>query len=417
MPISTEAFKITDPTVSCRFTGLGSKVYSLEKASVSPDEWAWSSFNNGVSEGLKTPRSKSGMSVIDGNWILLNRAAQSPSQHAGFVFGLGVQGHMRDLVHWLPYGYLIPKEDYTAIGLMLGLSASNIGTANEKVTKLLSVHVPALLCTDTEYATSVRLQTACVLGIGLTYMQTNDRKKIELFASEIVGNKDYVLMSGENIRSLTESYSVASGFAVGFMGLCKGGKMIGIANQLLRYLKGDTTAPVAKLARSQNVPPPKERRKGFMSSEIVAPSGSIVALALMFLKTGRKDIAKKIGVPDTRVGMDGVRTDVIVLRVVGSNLIMWDEIRPINAWIKSQIPDFVYAAVHGHGFTEGEEPELAAYNLFMVHLYIIAGCCLSIGLKFAGSCDTTAFGTLNHWLDYFTRNHVILGMFLFVTLS
>jgi anaphase-promoting complex subunit 1 len=142
----------------------------------------------------------------------------------------------------------------------------------------------------------------------------------------------------------------------------------------------------------------------------VAPSGAIVALSLMFLKTGRRDIADKLGVPETSVGMDAVGINLILLRVVGSNLIMWDEIMPTNAWIKSQIPGFVYIAVKGHGFEEGDEPSLSSYNLFMVHLSIIAGSCLSIGLKYEGSCDPTAFNTLMHWLDYFTRYNVMLGM-------
>jgi anaphase-promoting complex subunit 1 len=236
MPIPTEAFEFTDPVVACRFTELGSKVFALEKASVSPDEWDWSSFNHGVGEGLKTPVSTSGTSVIDGNWILHNRSAQTPSQHAGFVLGLGLNGHLRDLVKWLPYAYLLPKQDYTAIGLMLGLSASNIGSSNEKISKILSLHIPAVLTgTNAEFSTSVRVQTACVIGIGLLYMQTNDRKKIEQFTREIRGNEVDVEMSGENMDSLTESYSVASGFAVGFMGLTKGPEMKNIASRKLHF--------------------------------------------------------------------------------------------------------------------------------------------------------------------------------------
>jgi anaphase-promoting complex subunit 1 len=115
------------------------------------------------------------------------------------------------------------------------------------------VHLPALLTgTNPEFSTSVRVQTACVAGIGLLYMQTCDRKMIETFVGEIVGNQADVLQSGANMESLTESYSVASGFSVGFMALGKGEEMKKIANRLLGYLTGNTTQPAGALARSQN---------------------------------------------------------------------------------------------------------------------------------------------------------------------
>lgn len=278
---------------------------------------------------------------------------------------------------------------------------------------MLAVHLPAILPgTNPEFSTSVRLQTACLVGIGMTFMQTNDRKKIEQFATEIVGNEADIRESGHRMKSLTESYSVAAGFAVGFMALRKGGDMVSIANRLIRYLKGDTTAPVGTLSRSQNVLPKKDRKKNFPICEIVAASGSIVALALMFLKTGNKNIAKVLAVPTTSVGMDSVRVDVLTLRVVGRNLIMWDEIKPTNAWIRSQVPDFIYKVVNGHGFEDGaEEPSVNHYNLLISYLAIISGSCLSIGLRYAGSRDETAFATLTHWLDYFIRYHNMPGMF------
>jgi anaphase-promoting complex subunit 1 len=117
-PIPTEPFTFSEPVVSCKFVDLGDKVYSLERHSVSKSEWDWASFNIGVGEGLKTLESKSVTSGIDNAWILLNRAAQSESQHAGFVFGLGLNGHLKSLVKWLPFSYLNQMQDFVSIGLV-----------------------------------------------------------------------------------------------------------------------------------------------------------------------------------------------------------------------------------------------------------------------------------------------------------
>lgn len=74
----------------------------------------------------------------------------------------------------------------TSIGLLLGVSAAKLGTMDMSVTRLLSIHVPALLPpTSTELDVPHNVQVAAVVGIGLVYQGTAHRHTAEVLLAEI----------------------------------------------------------------------------------------------------------------------------------------------------------------------------------------------------------------------------------------
>lgn len=74
----------------------------------------------------------------------------------------------------------------TSIGLLLGVSAAKLGTMDMSVTRLLSIHVPALLPpTSTELDVPHSVQVAAVVGIGLVYQGTGHRHNAEVLLAEI----------------------------------------------------------------------------------------------------------------------------------------------------------------------------------------------------------------------------------------
>jgi hypothetical protein len=71
----------------------------------------------------------------------------------------------------------------TSIALLLGMASCHVGTRDQAVTKMLTVHVPSLhpelSTTDLEVQPSV--QIAAVMGLGLLYLGTTHRRMTEVF--------------------------------------------------------------------------------------------------------------------------------------------------------------------------------------------------------------------------------------------
>jgi len=119
-----------------------------EPGKISPDALQW----DGAAAALRiSPASD----AIDSSWITFNRPTELTAEHAGFLFGLELTGHLKEMLSWHTFGYLTPKHDLTSIGVLLGLSAANIGSQNKHVTKLLAVHTPALLPAPEVVSTSL----------------------------------------------------------------------------------------------------------------------------------------------------------------------------------------------------------------------------------------------------------------------
>ena len=109
---------------------------------------------------------------------------------------------------------------------------------------------------------------------------------------------------------------------------------------------------------------------------IVAVPGCISALALMYLRTNNKAIAKKLEVPQTAALMEYVPPDILFLRTVAKNLVMWDSIEPTNQWISSQ---------SSPGLFKRKPISPGLYSEALDVIGILAGACYVLGLRFAGT--------------------------------
>ncbi|KAG6914346.1 hypothetical protein DXG01_000910 [Tephrocybe rancida] len=95
-----------------------------------PEYLNWGDFHNGVAAEFMDR---------------IQQAFGVDTRTFGFLFGLGLTGHLKEMPTWHTFGYLTLKHDLTSIGVLLGLSAAKVGSSNTHVTKLLAVHTPALL--------------------------------------------------------------------------------------------------------------------------------------------------------------------------------------------------------------------------------------------------------------------------------
>ncbi|KAJ5110796.1 hypothetical protein N7532_001331 [Penicillium argentinense] len=378
LPLLTEKLPIPSFSLQCVMSPSNVTV-SADKSFFTEEKVCWAFFHNGVSTGLAISKDSKG---IDTSWILFNKPQELTNRHAGFLLALGLNGHLKSLAKWVAFKYLTPKHTMTSIGLLLGLSASYLGTMDTLITRLLSVHVTRMLPLGAaELNLSSLTQTAGIMGIGLLYCRSQHRRMSEVMLSEIENTEqDEQSTSNEDLRD--EGYRLAAGFALGFINLAKGKDLRGmrdmhIVERLLSIAVGTKNVDFAHVLDR-------------------GTAGATVAIAIIFMKTNDAVLAQKIDIPDTPVGFDYVRPDLFLLRTLARHLIMWDGISHTQKWIDESLPQVYRHRSSLEGVSSLRSEDMPLFN-------IIAGLCFALGLRFAGSGIPFARNILLAYLDQFIR--------------
>ncbi|KAG6088863.1 hypothetical protein E4U15_004854 [Claviceps sp. LM218 group G6] len=375
-PLITQKFHIGGFNLNCIVKPANVTV-GVDKTLFTEEKVCWGFFHQGVAAGLAiSPQAKG----IDTSWILYNKPAQELSnRHAGFLLALGLNGHLKGVAKWVAFKYLTPKHTMTSIGLLLGLAASYIGTMDSLITRLLSVHATRMLPRGAaELNLSPLTQTSGIMGIGLLYCNSQHRRMSEIMISEI----EHIDEEDEEEPLRSECYRLAAGFALGFINLGKGGDLKGLQDmKLMEKLIVHATA-------TKNV-------------EIVhildrASAGAVIAIALIFMKSEDQIVARKIDVPDSVLQFDYIRPDILLLRTVAKNLILWSKVEPTFSWIKSSLPGPYRPRHKLQNITKLRSMDLPLYS-------ILTGICFSIALRFSGSASVKVRDLLLHYLDQFMR--------------
>ncbi len=139
-----------------------------------------------------------------------------------------------------------------------------------------------------------------------------------------------------------------------------------------------------------------------INTSVTSPAATL-ALTLMYLRTNDATIAARFAVPDTAYALSFVRPDFVLLRVMGRALVMWDGISPTDAWIDRQLPPLLAGPLSklqrggsaGSSF-RGCGADLDRAAVAAAHVHGVAGACLAIGLRFAGTSSARAEATLRH---------------------
>ncbi|KAK4195518.1 hypothetical protein QBC40DRAFT_19851 [Triangularia verruculosa] len=375
-PLLTQKYQINGFQLTCIVKPINNSV-GVDKALFTEEKINWAFFHQGVSGGLAiSPHAKG----IDTSWILYNKPGSDlNNRHAGFLLALGLNGHLKSVAKWVAFKYLTPKHTMTSIGLLLGLAASYLGTMDSLITRLLSVHVTRMLPRGAaELNLSQHTQTTGIMGIGLLYCNSQHRRMSEIMMSEI----EY-LEDGEEENPLRdEGYRLAAGFALGFINLGKGGDLKGLRDMRLteKLLTIATSTKRVELAHVLDR----------------AAAGAVMAIALIFMKSEDHIVARKVDVPDTALQFDYVRPDILLLRTVAKNIILWKEITPTFDWIKSSLPVIYQSRARLSGTQKLRSKDMSFFS-------ILAGICFSLGLRFAGSANIQVRDLLVHYLDEFVR--------------
>lgn len=375
-PLITQKFHISGFNLNC-VVKPNNVTVGVDKTLFTEEKVCWGFFHQGVAAGLAiSPQAKG----IDSSWILYNKPAQELSnRHAGFLLALGLNGHLKGVAKWVAFKYLTPKHTMTSIGLLLGLAASYLGTMDSLITRLLSVHATRMLPRGAaELNLSPLTQTSGIMGIGLLYCNSQHRRMSEIMLSEI----EHIDEEDEEEPLRSECYRLAAGFALGLINLGKGNDLKGLHDMRL------TEKLIAHSTAAKNV-------------EIVhildrAAAGAVIAIALIFMKSEDPIVARKIDVPDSVLQFDYVRPDILLLRTVAKNLILWSQIKPSFAWVQASLPSAYRPRYRLQGTARLRSTDLPFFS-------ILAGICFSIALRFSGSGSHKVRDLLLHYLDHFIR--------------
>ena len=145
--LPTETLDIPKLCLTGKAPPRGAKV-ELSHIDVSQNMDHWPSFHNGVAAGLRLS-AQAGAQEIDSTWICFNKPkggeTAGQTEHAGFLMALGLNGHLAKLGKLESFDYLMKGSEPISIGLLLGMSASRLGSMDVLVTKKLSTQLEALL--------------------------------------------------------------------------------------------------------------------------------------------------------------------------------------------------------------------------------------------------------------------------------
>lgn len=387
LPLMTEKYHLPGFNSSAIMQPMGHTV-TTDRSGLTEEKVNWAYFHAGVSVGLRISRNAKG---IDTSWLVFNKPTDLTNRHAGLLLALGLNGHLRSLAKWLSFKYLTPKHTMTSVGLLLGISASYVGTMDSLITRMLSVHITAMLPPGAaELNVSSTTQTAGLMGIGLLYCNTEHRRMSELMLHEVE------LMDVEDVDNgpdvlRDESYRLAAGLALGLINLAKGKDLRGLHGMRLP----ERLLNVAVGPRPVNAVHVFDK----------ATAGAIVAIALVYMKSEDKTIARKIDIPDTEAQFDHVRPDMLMLRCMAKHIILWSaiqaqgEVDGIPAWIHVNLPKCYQSKLRRMGPRSKQRSQLSSTD---VPFYNIAtGLAWALSLRYAGSGNEAARDEILLLLDFF----------------
>jgi hypothetical protein len=357
------------------------------------------------------------------------------------------------------------KTPLLGTGLELALERS--------VSKMLCLHVPSLLPPPFGgFSVPASTQTAALLGLGILYQGTGYRLMTELLLAEIARSPSSAQFVGSSNAGLSttsfdqlEGYALAAGMALGLVVLGRGQTTCGdpgladlkLEEKLHRYIVGgaqqyrDTNAAGSCLYRGRRWQAFGSGGNGFNSSVNGSNSGngapdgttgaspgadrgskqagdrtgargggehvntgvtacaSSLVLAFMYMQTDNKAVAAQLVVPDTLILLDYVRPDILLVRTLAKNLVMWSDISPKVEWIEQhEVPAQLlqaYKSIQSSGKDEkipdGSPSHSDLHSICEAYANIVAGACMSLGLRFAGTANMSARATLRKYVLHF----------------
>uniref|UniRef100_A0A9J2PB42 Anaphase-promoting complex subunit 1 n=1 Tax=Ascaris lumbricoides TaxID=6252 RepID=A0A9J2PB42_ASCLU len=388
----------------------------------------WGAYYNGLAAALRIGDERS--CKLDGEWLALSASEQKDSASAGMMYGFGLNGHIAKMNLFTIHELLSAGDRLMSVSVLLGYAASMVATGDRQIHKMLVTHLPFMMGpTLLELHIDPIVQTAALVGLGLLFAKSSNLGILTVLLNEM-GKPAPVDQEPWTDRY---SYTLAVGFAIGLISLGGGEELSAnipfverypsLQSRLLLMMEGGrrslcvfpTSAPTDVLLHGacETVNPHTSQTSNHvMEFDSINPhlsSGpATVALGLMYLRTGNEMVAKRMRAPETLSNLEKVRPDHLLLRTLCQSLILWDQIEPTRAYVEELVPPVVRQYVSRFFDEEAllVDEDTAYLSTIMdletiarSYLYIVAGACFAIAIRFASSCCSDAFKTIMHYLS------------------
>lgn len=324
----------------------------------------WPEFHNGVAFGLamRPPCERK----ADREWFVRIMSCRRPAddnsfRRAGLLFGLGLRGYMKPDV-FRPDDWLVELgmgNCAVICAVLLGVSASNIGSEYGKARKLCYLHTPALSGQSkqsTGSAVQVLLECCGVVSLGLLHY-----------------NSGHVTLATCLLKNLRNLGSITGGSDECGVGLRPAyGLSLGVA---LGLTFADRPLPCS--LKDEVIA---------CSTDMDASLPAFVALGLIYLGTRDASICEVLQLPRTRYQLCRRRPDC------------WFAVAMALTMVQGEVPELP-SCVDGCG---GKD-ESSAFVEAEAGIYMEAGCMLGLALANMGTEDLGVRDTILGVLDKMLR--------------
>lgn len=362
----------------------------------------WPQFHNGVSASLCVNRKS--MLGLDKEslrtWVDYQKTDGLRFDHAGLLFGLGLKGLFDCFTLTDMFNNLNVKFDARIVAVLLGLGVSRIGGRKtgleDVVLRTLNLHLEFNYEKQEEMQISRVVQSAAMVGIGVYQIGSSQKQLNEKLIAQIA-----TLPFNENNEN-RECHSLAAGFALGLVNIGSGGRVplvrdIKLSERLFGYIEGgpyqakhfELYDEYVREYQASNVKEPR----GVVNTRVTAP-GSLVALALIYLKSNDSVVSNRIELPNTFHDISQCNPLLTLLKSVAVHLIQWDAMKPTKEFMEKAVPSTIRFLMKS-SYSEIVEkfngnPNLKTldfHNLSLIYYNIVCGTLLALSIKFAGMTD------------------------------
>lgn len=394
----------------------------------------WADFHNGVSAALKV--SRRALESLDKEsirtWIDYQRTETSRYDHAGLLFGLGLQGLFECFTTGDIYSNFKTCNDARIIGTIFGLAIPRVFAkrveTEETILKAFNLHLEFNYLTP-EFRISRIIQSAALVAIGIYHQSLSKKSFTETMLVQIAAAP-----INEN-NADRECYSLCAGFALGLLNLGKGSRIpsirdVNLDERLFRYIEGGvvddkpqprvwSTSPLFPLQSKGDFQASNVLESRQPAAAVIVPS-ALVALMLTHLKTNNKIISSRICIPATIFEINRANPFHVFLKVVAFNLIEWEAMVCSAEFVHNAVPHIIrfineneYAQIHDKFQTNPNFAQLDYQIATMLYHYTTAGSLFALCLKFAGTADAELKALVIAHLQAFRKVPISDNVFAF----
>ena len=312
----------------------------------------WPQFHNGVAQSLKLSTENFNNKSYIRNWILFNKPDKANFEHGGFLLGMGLLKQLDSLYATDVYQYMKTAHEGVTIGILLGKSASKLGSMEETLSRTLCLHISFLIPTSLEISIPMNIQCSAVIGIGLLYLKSDNRLMTEMLINQIgkiSNNND----KGFDLKHL-KSYNLSLGFAIGLINLGHGKlnskqainyeekifSMIYLNNKTHYGNDNKNILDINGNNIMNQIGNNNNQNNKMININQTTPAG-FACLTLFYLQTKNSNILSKIRTPENLYQLDSFKPFHLYLAILCKNLISWDNITSSISWVKENIPKFI----------------------------------------------------------------------------